>query len=241
MASISTFVHKFKRLCAYVLRPGSRRYEPGAYWEGRHAQHGTSPEAVANQADEAEQRYAVQERQFLEFLAANGLSPAGLRCMEFGCGTGFWAQLLLREHASSYVGVDISKTAVANCRKRIPQGTFHCADVSGGEFSTGTPADLVMAIDVTQHVVEETKLARFLGNMPANVRPGGHIIVTSYTGFGDRYADPEEAESFGFIKIPKMRWVYTWDLPTIRRCLAGAELVADAPFWDKHILLFRRA
>jgi hypothetical protein len=67
------------------------------------------------------------------------------------------------------------------------------------------------------------------------------VVLTSYTGYGDRYKDKDPTVSVaGVVKLPKLRWVHTWDWQTLQRLLPGCELIKIERFWDKAILLFRR-
>lgn len=217
-------------------------YDAGAFWEHRHARYQSDFRAVADSSEDACDRYPKQKAQFLEFLGAAGIKLAdGVTCVEFGCGNGFWAEVVLEAGARSYTGLDISPTAIGHCKQNVPRGVFAQMDLSGEYYVPQQPADLVFSIDVTQHIVEEDKLGRFLQNMVAVVRHGGHIVFTSYSGFGDGYTDDEKADWIGrIIKVRKLRWVYAWDLPTLKKHLKGCELVASASFWDKTMFAFVR-
>lgn len=217
-------------------------YNAGAFWEHRHARYQSDFRAVADFSGDAHDRYPKQKAQFLKFLDAAGIKlDGGVSCTEFGCGNGFWAKVVLEAGARSYTGLDISPTAVENCKQNVPGGVFAQADLGGEDYAPQEPVGLVFSIDVTQHIVEEDKLAKFLQNMVAAVRPDGHVVLTSYSGFGDGYTDDEKADWIGkFIKVRKLRWVYAWDLPTLKKHLKGCELVASAKFWDKTVFAFVR-
>ncbi|MCX6901184.1 MAG: class I SAM-dependent methyltransferase [Verrucomicrobia bacterium] len=217
-------------------------YEAGAFWEHRHAKYQSDFRAVADSLADAHDRYPKQKAQFLKFLEETGIKlDGGAHCIEFGCGNGFWTKVLLDAGIQSYCGLDISSTAVRNCKTSIPGGCFERVDLGEEDYTPRQPADLVFSIDVTQHIVEETKLVRFLRNMVTATKPGGHIVLTSYSGFGDGYADDETMELIGkFVKVRKLRWVYAWDLPTLKKHLNGCDLIASAKFWDKTVFAFLR-
>ena len=169
------------------------------------------------------------------------IKVANIGCIEIGCGNGFWGKVVLNEGTQWYKGLDISKTAVKQCREAVPDGSFECVNLSEEDYIPEEQADLVFSIDVIQHIVEEVKLKRFLSNMVACTRPGGHIVLTAYTGYGDGYTDKEEKEVLlKFIRIPKLRWVYAWDTPTIQRFLLNCNFLVSSSFWDKTILAFVR-
>jgi ubiquinone/menaquinone biosynthesis C-methylase UbiE len=43
--------------------------------------------------------------------------PRGARCLDFRCGDGTTTGMWLSEHAGSYIGVDISRTAIEGARQ----------------------------------------------------------------------------------------------------------------------------
>lgn len=216
-------------------------YVPGEYWERRHGAY-NDDRAVANRLDPELDRYASQRQEFLDFLQAVGYDVEQHNCLEFGCGNGFWAEVLLESGAASYTGVDISPTAITRCKARqLPRSEFACMDLTASDFRSLIPMDLSIAIDVIQHIVTRSRLARFMSNLESTLAVGGVAIVTSYTGWGDRYADPEGSRRlFGIWKVRRMRTVYMWETETLEELLPGCKLIEKSRFWDKTIFAFRR-
>ncbi|MFC1488295.1 class I SAM-dependent methyltransferase [Thermodesulfobacteriota bacterium] len=236
-------LNKTKMTLKLLINNRSWSYSPSKFWENRHIKHGLDFKAVANISNnnEAHARYRQQKGQFLTFLESIHIKLMDKNCIEFGCGNGFWGNVVLQKGVRSYLGLDISKTAIQNCIREVPDGIFKCFDLSAEVYQLEDKADLVFSIDVVQHIVEEEKLKLFLKNMTNSVKPGGHIVFTSYTGYGDQYADPEKEKIIlRFIKVPKLRWVYAWDIPTLRKHLNNCELIESTEFWDKTILAFKR-
>lgn len=223
------------------LRYGRRGgYDAAAFWEDQHRRFGSDFRAVADRPEDETGRYPAQRQAFLDFITTLGCDLDGASCIEIGCGNGFWAGVVRSAGASSYRGFDISATAVRYCRSAIPDGTFDCLDLSREPMPEGLQADLVFSIDVLQHVVEPELVERFLRNMATATKPGGMLILTSYTGYGDQFNTPAEDIGFRGFSVSKLRWVHAWDVPTLSGHLAPYALVAQAPFWDKSILAFRQ-
>jgi SAM-dependent methyltransferase len=63
---------------------------------------------------------ATTTRQLDAFLAEYSLSPSTATVIEFGCGEGHLARHLA-ENGFSYVGVDVSESALAKARQRVGQ------------------------------------------------------------------------------------------------------------------------
>ena len=77
--------------------------------------------------------------------------------IEFGCGDG--NQLSLATYPS-YIGLDVSSTAVARCRDRFKQDltkSFRTVSEYAGE-----KADLALSLDVTYHLVEDRVFANYM-------------------------------------------------------------------------------
>ena len=234
-------INKLRNYWAALRHSRIGSYDPKTYWENRHARY-QDHRAVANELEPGKQRYLIQRQQFLHLLDSLDVRLASRTCLEFGCGDGFWAETVLSRGAENYVGIDISRTAVERCRaKSLANTRFICQDISTTEFESDEKFDIGFSIDVIQHIVDQRKLQCFLENLQSSVKPGGHVVLTSYTGYGDRYKDSDPSVTIaGVVRLPKLRWVHTWDWQTLERLLPECELIRIERFWDKAILLFRR-
>jgi SAM-dependent methyltransferase len=225
------------RALRYARKSG---YDASAFWDDQHRRYRSDFRAVADRIEDGVTRYPAQRQSFLEFLLAQRIDLRGASCIELGSGNGFWAGVVHEAGAASYRGFDISPTAVRHCRAAIANARFDCVDLSREAIPATPRADLVFSIDVLQHVVEPPLLERFLENMRSVVKPDGWVILTSYIGYGDQFNTPAEDVGLLGLRVSKLRWVHAWDVPTLGRFLDPYVLVAQAPFWDKTILAFRR-
>jgi SAM-dependent methyltransferase len=127
-----------------------------------------TPQRFAGSADYWERRYAKggssgsgSYGRFAEFKAdvLNGfVATHGVRSViEFGCGDG--NQLALARYPE-YLGVDVSETVVAKCRKRFRRDA-HKAFRPLSEYA-GEQADLALSLDVVYHLVEDGVFERHL-------------------------------------------------------------------------------
>lgn len=111
------------------------------YWEDRYRSGGNSGAGSYN-------RLAQFKSEVLnDFVQRNHVASV----IEFGCGDG--AQLGLAEYPS-YVGVDVSKSAISMCRQRYgadPNKIFFSAK----NLPSDTRADLALSLDVIYHLVED--------------------------------------------------------------------------------------
>lgn len=117
------------------------------YWENRYQAGGNS--GVGSYA-----RFAEFKAEVLNgFVAAHAVRTV----IEFGCGDG--NQLRLAQYPS-YVGFDVSSTAVSKCRKLFKSDvkkSFRLVSEYHGET-----ADLTLSLDVVYHLVEDEVFERYM-------------------------------------------------------------------------------
>jgi SAM-dependent methyltransferase len=102
--------------------------------------------------------------------------------LEAAAGVGAYAELWRRKGVARWVGIDISEDAVAHCRRRFPDCRFLTLDLTSKDWPRDcVPADgfdLVTAIDVLYHLVDDAAFETALSNVAARVRPGGALLVS---------------------------------------------------------------
>ncbi len=121
------------------------------YWEGRYKEGGNSGAGSYN-------RLATFKADYLnEFVRNEGIRTV----IEFGSGDG--AQVTLSNY-ESYVGVDVSETAVEVARNRcrhMPNVRF----IHTTEYRPEMKADLVLSLDVIYHLVEDEVFERYMHSL----------------------------------------------------------------------------
>ena len=130
-------------LVVAMARPFRRnRFDGSAnYWEDRYTGGGNSGAG-------SYKRLAEFKAAFLnDFVEMNGIRSV----VEFGSGDGAQLELARYPH---YIGVDVSKTAVAATRSRFA-GDSSKRFYESTEFPEGTRADLALSLDVIYHLVED--------------------------------------------------------------------------------------
>jgi hypothetical protein len=143
------------------------------YWEQRYAEGGNSGAGSYN-------RLAEFKADFLnEFVARNDVQSV----IEFGSGDG--AQLELARYPS-YVGVDVSRTAIDATRKRFARDRskrfLHTAEVA-----SDLRAELSLSLDVIYHLVED---ATFETHMTSLFSASSRFVVIYASNKDERAAVP---------------------------------------------------
>lgn len=117
-----------------------------AYWERRYTHGGTS--GVGSYGDLAKSKATFLN----DFVRGHGIKSV----VEFGCGDG--NQLSLADYPS-YVGLDVSRSAVESCVRRFvddPTKSFYLYD--GDCFADNAQlftADLALSLDVVYHLTDD--------------------------------------------------------------------------------------
>ncbi len=104
--------------------------------------------------------------------------------LEIGCSSGVMSFAVARQHRNvSIIAVDADEAAIRTAEKARSQNDvsnidFRVLRVPGLEsFADGT-FDVVLLIDVIEHVVEDTILMKEIGRI---LKPGGKVIVSAPT------------------------------------------------------------
>ncbi|HEX2188396.1 MAG TPA: class I SAM-dependent methyltransferase [Longimicrobiaceae bacterium] len=204
-------------------------YDAARYWKSHYRSSG--PERIfssANQGlddEENRRQYESARRIFWSMVADFGLGPDP-RVLEIGFGTGFYTGIVHRMGFRDYLGVDITDATIAGILARLDGFRGELVRRDAGQERIERPGcDLAYMVDVSQHIVNDDKLAFCLReNVVPNLKPGGYFIVT----------DELSARS-------KLFYEKTRTLDFYRDCMAGCEIFHQPiSFRDKYVFSFRR-
>jgi SAM-dependent methyltransferase len=123
------------RIVAKAEFPGSREY-----WERRYSHGGNSG------AGSYDKFMTFKAQVINDFVANNGVNSV----IEFGCGDG--NQLEVAEYPR-YLGLDVSETAIRNCRERFADDVSKSFELL--DDYVGDTADLCISLDVLYHLIED--------------------------------------------------------------------------------------
>jgi len=141
-------------------------FTSSSYWEERYRKGGNSGAGSYNEL-------AAYKADFINnFIRANGLT----RLFDFGSGDGNQAVYLQIEN---YLGVDVSKTAVAMCRDKFKADAkkkfvIYNPESFKGELAAFKP-QLSISMDVLYHLVEDEVFARYMADLFGTA--GEHVII----------------------------------------------------------------
>jgi len=156
-------------------------YNAEQYWTDRHSDFGFDLRGVGNKGltqEENEAQYREGKATFLQLLSEEKISLEGKNVLDVGCGIGFYAGILQEQKVASYRGLDITNALFPKLEERFPGFVFNQVDVSTAEIEG--EHDVVIMIDVTQHITNEDKFAFAMQNLKRVVKKGGQIVLTSW-------------------------------------------------------------
>jgi len=182
-------------------------YRPSEYWGNLHETaedlgvvgYPTLPEAFNRHV------YANAAIAVLRALRAAGVVIRDRSILDVGTGTGFWVAIWQREGAATVAGSDLVPAAVERLRGRFPGTDFTTTDIAENAPFPGSMFDVVTAMSVLHHIVDEGRFRRALGNLSSQLTPNGQLIVLDPLVVRKRWM-PTTAESAHNVARTRAQW-----------------------------------
>ena len=173
------------------FRGHRQAYAPDSWWDESFFIKGLSDRqtiAPDKNALTAAYHYASVESLILRHLRNSGFDLHSARICDLGAGSGHWIDFYLSLGASGCVGVDVSRQAAdflrgkyADCGQvSIHQGRIH--EVLQG---CNDRFDLVNAVGIMFHLVDEAEWQGSVRQAARILRPGGLLVVGGHFGWLD--------------------------------------------------------
>lgn len=154
-------------------------FDANAYWARLHKE--SSLRAVGQSGLPLELNrhlYAIARRNVLRFVRRQNIAaPPPRRVFEAGAGTGFWIALWTSLGATTVDGCDLASAAVERLRASFP-GSFSTGDLADAAVVPADGSyDLVTAMNVLLHILDDDRFETALRNLAAAVAPGGSLLL----------------------------------------------------------------
>jgi len=172
----------------------NRGYDAKRFWDDLHMKFGSDVRAVGRYRDEEKDVavYANSKQIFVGLCSRIGIDFKKSKVLEIGCGNGYWASVAAELGCFDYTGLDISDFAIKKAAAKFPSYKFECLDVT--EQKIQGKHDVIMMIDVTQHIINKDKFVYAMQNVKNALKKGGYFIVTSYL--------KDKPEHYNFYCVP---------------------------------------
>ena len=211
------------------LRYGHQQagYDAARYWDDRLRKYGGSLRGVGDEGlsenDNARQ-YQEAAQAFRGLWQSLGLTAdqvATLRVLEVGTGTGFYTRLLHELGVRTYTGVDITDALFAQLQAELPTFRFQRADVTDVALTSALvglnnlPYDLLIILDVIEHIVTDEKFAQAMATLDSCLRPGGKLIIAPLMAKAQKHLF--YVRFWSFVELQRFLPSYRWGEPVAFR------------------------
>jgi 2-polyprenyl-3-methyl-5-hydroxy-6-metoxy-1,4-benzoquinol methylase len=159
---------------------GRLAYDAEKYWAERYSTIDiTKSGHIDLPADYNKWLYERKKEVFFQGLKAAHFNPVGASVLEIATGTGVYVEAWQKRKVSRLVGIDISAAAVAELQRRFPKYEFYKRDLAkpGLVDVVGNGFDVVTAIDMLYHIVQDSDFPIALRNIAETVKPGGLFAI----------------------------------------------------------------
>ena len=201
-------------------------YDAERFWKERHEAYGFDLRGVGYTKlthGENEAMYVQARETLLDLCREEQVDFAAARMLDIGCGAGYYAQAFRESGGKEYLGVDITDALLPRLRDAFPGFVFRQLDVSTQPLEGAH--DLVVMLDVTQHITNEAKFSYAMQNVRRSLSPQGVFLVTSWL-------DAQARDRF----FERSR-----DLAAYQKEFAGFRFGTPRSFRDKFIFSIRSA
>lgn len=201
-------------------------YDAARYWRDRFLRHGTSLKSVGDEGMDEQanaEMYEVASEQIIHLIRKHVPPPLSGQCvLEVGCGTGYYTQRLSELGFSDYSGLDITDVYFDELRSRHPTFRFQQGDIT--EPRSDTDFQVVLCIDVIEHIVTREKFERAMGNLRSALAPGGVLFLAPVNRKGAR----------------SLFYVRFWSEKDVRAAFPEFNLLAEASFRNAGLMVLQK-
>jgi SAM-dependent methyltransferase len=200
-------------------------YHARDYWQARHTHYGFDLRGVGDRTKTEEENLRILRvggDLILDLCRKHDVHLPTARVLDAGCGTGFYAGVLRSAGMTDYTGIDIVPTLFDGLRERFPTFRFRVTDL--GERLIEGEFDLILLLDVVQHITDEHRFSFALRNLKLALAPDGILIISAPLG-------PYRRHSFYFVVRP---------LETFVRLFPGWSVDGPVPFEGNSMFVLRR-
>ena len=176
-------------------------YNAKKYWKARHKKYGFDIRGVGNKNltnKENELQYKEAHKTFLSICKQNNVDFSRISVLDIGCGSGYYTKIFWERNCVNYTGIDITDVLFDELKKRYPRYKFEKLNITTEKLKNCY--DLIIMIDVTQHITTEKKFKFAMNNVKKHLNKNGMFIVTSWLNKSKKNSFYEKSRSIGNYK-----------------------------------------
>lgn len=200
-------------------------YDARRYWSDRLGRYGNSlrgpgDEGLSDARNRAE--YDAAAGQFQALCSQLPIDFAGAATLEIGPGTGFYTELLAQRGVTRYAGVDIAGANLSILQARFPTYTFVQGDAAARIVNA--QFDLVVIIDVIEHIITFERLKSVFLALDQSLRPGGMLLLAPVMPVSKKH----------------LFYVHFWSEADVRACTPGYRWQARTSFREGELVALQK-
>jgi SAM-dependent methyltransferase len=172
-------VGNYLRRVKYAVS-GQSRYDPQHYWTEQLDRFGRDLRGpgISHLSEEENARLYRHGELALDRLFNELDLNWNERFAEIGPGNGYWLRWLKQRGVRNYTAFDLTDVLFPLIHEEFPDARLVCQDVTKEKLPE--VFDVILMIDVTQHIVVEKKFDYAMRNCRQAIQASGHFIVTSW-------------------------------------------------------------
>jgi 2-polyprenyl-3-methyl-5-hydroxy-6-metoxy-1,4-benzoquinol methylase len=150
-----------------------------AYWNERHQRAGDLRSGGHISFDEPTNRmfYVRRLGLLMDVVGLQSSSVAPLYLLDAGCGKGWFSRELAR-FGHQVDGIDASEAALEHARREGGGPRYYQSSLSG--WRSPWLYDVVMAVDVVFHILDDDEWERSVRNLASLVQLGGRLVIADW-------------------------------------------------------------
>lgn len=191
---ISQFLIKRARIAVGAantyLRRG-RNYDDTKWWDRSFYTEGLSDRQTISRdksAISARYHYASVEMQILRHLRNRRVNVVGARVLDVGAGSGHWIDFYRSLGAAEVVAMDVSRSSFEYLEQKyagVDEVQIYCGKALEVASRLDGAFQLVNAVGVMFHIVDDAEWAATIEAIGKLVAPGGRLVVGGHFGYLD--------------------------------------------------------
>lgn len=168
------------KLVVGPLRYGVRRYDAKRYWTDRYKKWGDGDVRAAGDESLGKRENDVLYSEGMDVIQrlTRGVDFKTALVLDLGCGSGAYTLLMLGLGVEKYVGVDFVATEmVRSIEETFPGYMFLEADCTKPLPGPAESYNLILVIDVLEHITTDDGFAGLVDNIKTLLAPGGTVVI----------------------------------------------------------------
>ncbi|MDQ6952487.1 MAG: methyltransferase domain-containing protein [Mariprofundaceae bacterium] len=124
--------------------------------------------------------YKGKQRAYMRTLKQAGFQMSGKNVLNFGCGIGYFESFWEQHGALQTGGIDVATETIEKLSADFPKRCYLAEDLTSeqADLSIFKQPDLITAIDVLYHIVDDEALLRILKKLCAELPHNGFLMLT---------------------------------------------------------------